>query len=63
MTRNQFKDGLPRFNKSQLARLFGLHRQTVIHHLAGVEPCGKDKRGHNVYSIPKVSRILEKGRR
>ena len=49
---------LPKFSKSQLASLFGLHRQTVSSRLAKVAPCGKDSRGHDVWSIPKASLYL-----
>lgn len=46
---------LPAFSKSQLASLFGLHRQTVASRLAKVAPCGKDKRGHDTFTIPKAA--------
>lgn len=49
---------LPAFSKSQLAALFGLHRQTVASRLGKVAPCAKDKRGHGLYTIPKASLYL-----
>jgi len=49
---------LPRFNKTQLADIFGLHRNTVNQRLKNIKPCGTDKRRRPIYTIPKAAQWL-----
>jgi hypothetical protein len=49
---------LPKFGKTQLAQLFGVSRNTVISRLRTVAPCGKDRQGHAVYTLPVAAAAL-----
>lgn len=45
---------LPLFNKSELAVMFGVHRNTIITRLQGVQPDDVQS-GHGVYALPNVA--------
>lgn len=45
---------LPLFSKTELAVLFGLHRNTIIHRLRNIKPDAVH-RGHGRYALPTVA--------
>lgn len=54
MTERSGCAGLPLFSKSELAVLFGLHRNTIIHRLRNIKPDAVH-RGNGRYALPTVA--------
>lgn len=58
MAKSDGRQSLPQFSKSQLAQLFGVHRNTVSGRLRDVAPDGHSTKHQATYCLPTVAHLL-----